>query len=191
MSVTLVDHGRDNERTFDDIAEAKSKKADLADMDGVDPDDLEIVQDNQSDDSPDETVNSPDIVEADTDQGPVDDLPDNQPIGEDPLQWIPDEFQDRIDGTIAINRKGFEVLAHHYDISCTTDMVERTDDLVIHKAIAITDDGVEYSAYGEAHASEDNQSQLVRISDTRAYKRAISRATGVGVIAIEELKNEL
>jgi len=120
-----------------------------------------------------------------------DELPENPPVDTDPLDWIPAEFQDTIDGSIAINRKGFEVLAHHYNISCETDMVEFSDETVIHKATAKTEDGTVYTAYGEAHSSEDKPEQLVRLSDTRAFKRSVSRATGIGMVAVSELKNEL
>ena len=124
------------------------------------------------------------------------DLPEGGPsVDEDPLVWMPDEFTDSIDGTTAINRKGFEVLAHHYDISATTEMVvsptETGGEMVVHKATAVDADGDEYSAYGEAHKGTDTNHQMVRMSDTRAYKRAVSRATGVGMIAVEELQNEL
>jgi len=120
-----------------------------------------------------------------------DELPESPSVDTDPLEWIPSEFQDTIDGTIAINRKGFEVLAHHYNISCETDMVDYTDSRVIHKATATTENGTVYTAYGEAHSSEDKDEQLVRLSDTRSFKRAVSRATGIGMVAVEELQNEL
>ena len=56
----------------------------------------------------------------------------------------------------------------------------------------VTDaDGDEYSAYGEAHAGDNGVENIVRMSDTRAFKRAVSRATGVGTVAIEELQNDL
>jgi len=118
-------------------------------------------------------------------------LPDDPPVDTDPLTWIPEEFQDTIDGTIAINRKGFEVLAHHYNIATETDMVEYSEERVVHKAKATTEDGKLYTAYGEAHVDEVDSEKLVRMSDTRAYKRAVSRATGVGMIAVSELQAEL
>lgn len=62
---------------------------------------------------------------------------------------------------------------------------------VVHKATVWDADGDEYSAYGEAHASDNGVENIVRMSDTRAYKRAVSRATGVGTVAIEELQGEL
>ena len=123
------------------------------------------------------------------------DLPDDGPsVDEDPLVWMPDEFTDTIDGSVAINRKGFEVLAHHYSIQCETELCAdlTTDSRVTFKAIAIDSDGDTYSAFGSASEERgDDAGLLVEMADTRAYKRAISRATGVGMVAVEELQNEL
>jgi len=189
MTVTLIDHNRGNEREFDTLAEAQDTKEQLKSV-GADEDDLEIVEDTGVDadvvDHTEDTEPEPEVVEPQATE-----LPDEPPVDTDPLQWIPSEFQDTIDGTVAINRKGFEVLAHHYSISCQTQLIERSDDVVVHKAVAETEDGTLYSAFGEAHSSEDKQTQLVRLSDTRAFKRAVSRATGIGMIAVEELQNEL
>lgn len=123
-------------------------------------------------------------------------LPDEGPsVDEDPLVWMPDEFTDVVDGTVTINRKGFEVLAHHYDVSGGTEMVvspvETDMQYSVHKATVTDSEGNEYTAYGEAHATDNGEENIVRMSDTRAYKRAVSRATGVGTVAIEELQNEL
>jgi len=123
------------------------------------------------------------------------DLPDDGPsVDEDPLVWMPDEFTDTIDGTVAINRKGFEVLAHHYDISCQTDVCETLtdDDRVVFKATATDADGDVYTAFGSAGKERgDTDRPTVEMADTRAFKRAVSRATGVGTVAIEELQREL
>jgi len=124
------------------------------------------------------------------------DLPDEGPsVDEDPLVWMPDEFTKTVDGTVTISRKGYEVLAHHYDIQGGTELVvspvETDMEYVVHKATVTDADGDEYTAYGEAHASDNGVENIVRMSDTRAYKRAVSRATGVGTVAIEELQGEL
>lgn len=204
MSDFIVrDTSRGTDRPCDTRAEAEETRDDMIAL-GADPGDIEIetaddmeranvtddgdvvVQGGTSDDEVDA-----DVVDMTDDDGDGYDLPDDPPVDTDPLVWMPDEFQDEIDGTIAINRKGFEVLAHHYDIQTQTDMVERTEEIVVHKATAETADGLVYTAYGEAHASEDTPTQLVRLSDTRAYKRAVSRATGVGLVAVAELQNEL
>lgn len=133
---------------------------------------------------------SPDAAEPDEY-----DLPDDGPsVDEDPLVWMPDEFTDTIDGTVAINRKGFEVLAHHYDISCVTEVSEAltNPDRVVFKATATDADGDTYTAFGSAGAERgDTDRPTVEMADTRAYKRAISRATGVGMVAVSELQREI
>jgi len=68
--------------------------------------------------------------------------------------------------------------------------VETDGGYCVHRAVARNADGVEYTAYGEAYRDEEG-TDMVRMSDTRAYKRAVSRATGTGMIAVEELQNEL
>jgi hypothetical protein len=66
------------------------------------------------------------------------------------------------------------------------------DSEVIMKAEATDDDGDTYTAYGSASTDRGDDSYLlVEMADTRAYKRAVSRATGVGMVAVEELQNDL
>jgi len=169
--------------------------------------DLEIIPpDSEASNGTEETAdaNTTEVVETTPDGGqatqtqPVDDydLPDDGPsVDEDPLVWMPDEFTEMVDGTVTITRKGFEVLAHHYNMSGGTEMVvspvETDMEYTVHKATVTDADGDEYTAFGEAHAGDNGVENIVRMSDTRAYKRAVSRATGVGTIAIEELQNEL
>jgi len=165
---------------------------------------VEIVPpgDDEADDGEADDDMNVDVVEhgpdADADPDPTDeyDLPDDGPsVDEDPLVWMPDEFTKTVDGTVTITRKGFEVLAHHYDVSGGTDMVvspvETDMEYTVHKATVTDADGNTYEAYGEAHAGDNGVENIVRMSDTRAYKRAVSRATGVGTVAIEEIQNEL
>lgn len=195
----LVDTRRENTKTFDTRAEAEEKKNDMVSL-GAKPEDLEITK--VSSDGGDglepgtKVSGTAEVVDTEEEPEPVEepnyDLPDEKPsVDTDPLAWIPEAFQDTIDGTVAINRKGFEVLAHHYNISCETDLVDHSEDRVIHKAKATTEAGIVYTAYGEAHSSEDKDTQLIRLSDTRAFKRAVSRATGIGMVAVEELQGEL
>ena len=123
----------------------------------------------------------------------TDQLPEKPAVDEDPLVWMPDEFTDTIDGSVAINRKGYEVMAHHYGIETRSDPVvtpDQTDCTFAQaKAVAITDDGKRYEAQGSAHVDRgDDPWLLVSMADTRARKRALAQATGVGMVAIEELK---
>lgn len=122
------------------------------------------------------------------------DLPDRS-VSDDPLTWIPGEFVDNIDGSQAINRKGFEVLAHFYDVSTTSDLQVKPEDegheYCRVKATA-TIDGRTVEAFGSAHVDRgDDPELLLEMADTRARKRALSIATGVGAVAVEELKNEV
>ena len=109
---------------------------------------------------------------------------------------MPGHFIDSIDGTPAINRKGFEVLAHHYDIDTRSELEvppeENGHEYVRVKATAVTDDGRTCEAYGSAHVDRGVDAELLlEMADTRARKRALSIATGVGVVAVEELRNEV
>jgi hypothetical protein len=135
-----------------------------------------------------------DAIESDNatvDSDVVEKLPDKPPVDEDPLTWIPGEFTDTIDGSVAINRKGFEVMAHHYGIETRSKILERSADMVVVKATAIKDDGRKYQAHGSAaEARGDDRGLLVEMADTRARKRALSQATGVGMVAVSELMNE-
>jgi hypothetical protein len=124
------------------------------------------------------------------------DLPERS-VGDDPLKWMPSEFIDTIDSSVAINRKGFEVLAWYYDIDVFADLEvapEETDHEYCRvKARAVSkESGREVEAYGSAHIDRgDDAHLLLEMADTRARKRALSIATGVGMVAVEELKNEV
>jgi hypothetical protein len=214
----VIDEGNDVERPVDSRAEAEETVEELKEIvesAGGNPDNIKVqspkgeeranitadgnvVQQGGKADGGTEVVDPtpdeapPENIESDTDGY---DLPDDGPsVDEDPLVWMPDEFTDQIDGSVAINRKGFEVLAHHYDIQCSTDVCESltTPDRVVFKAVATDADGDTYSAFGSAcEARGDDTGLLIEMADTRAYKRAISRATGVGMVAVSELQNEL
>jgi hypothetical protein len=193
MFKVIADNG--NSRTVESRAEAEDVKED---MEGLGMEVTIEAPDSKADGGKAEThtvehIESPDNAQREaTDY----DLPDEGPrVDEDPLVWMPDEFTDTVDGTTAINRKGFEMIAHHYGIECETEMIvspiESEYEVVIHKATAVDADGNTHVAYGEAHSSDVPQDVMVRMSDTRAHKRAISRASGVGMVAVEELQSEL
>jgi len=197
---TLIDHDNGNRREFDSRADAERVRVDLLDL-GIDPDDLEIVPPTETDGS---GAVEPEVVESGEVDGQPDEAPDsrtpdgldNRSVADDPIAWMPGEFIDVIDGTEAINRKGFEVLAHFYDVSVTADLQmppERTDHEYCRvKATAETADGRTVEAFGSAHVDRgDDPWLLVEMAGTRARKRAISVATGAGAVAVEELKNEL
>jgi len=212
MTVILKNHKNGKEREFDDKAEAAETRSELIGI-GAKPGDLEIIEngggnasdsearengENQSEQNTGESTNGAKEATVVTESEPdeyTEQLPDDGPsVDEDPLVWMPDEFTDTIKGTTAINRKGFEVLAHHYDIECDTEHVvlpsETEYEYAVVKATAVDADGDTYGAYGEADISEEDMErpELLRYADTRAYKRSISRATGVGMVAVSELQ---
>jgi hypothetical protein len=139
----------------------------------------------------DEVPRSPDV-----DPGSGDgetDLPERN-VGDDPLKWLPGEFVDTIDGSPAINRKGFEVLSHFYEVDVSADLQVTPEDTGHEyarvKATAEID-GRTVEAFGSAHVDRGDDSYLLlEMADTRARKRALSIATGAGAVAVEELKNE-
>jgi hypothetical protein len=196
----LRDDANGNRRTFDTRADAEDARADLLAL-GATPEDMEIVPPTETDGS---GAVEPEVVDDEqADAQPVETPDDNTPdtlgersVADDPIAWMPGEFVDQIDGTEAINRKGFEVLAHFYDVSVTADLQtapEQTDhEFCRVKATAETADGRTVQAFGSAHVDRgDDPWLLVEMAGTRARKRAISVATGAGAVAVEELKNEL
>jgi hypothetical protein len=101
---------------------------------------------------------------------------------------------DTIDGSPAINRKGFEVLSHFYEVDVSADLQVTPEDTGHEyarvKATAEID-GRTVEAFGSAHVDRGDDSYLLlEMADTRARKRALSIATGAGAVAVEELKNE-
>jgi hypothetical protein len=149
------------------------------------------------DDEPVETeVIETDAVEADNPE-PVEtpDLPEKT-LSEDPLNWVPGHFVDEIEGVPTINRKGYAVIAEHYDISVTAEVVtspaETDFEYAEFQATAETPDGATYSGWGSAHIDRgDDKEILAEMAETRAMKRATAWATGVGMTAMEELRGEV
>lgn len=148
----------------------------------------------------DENEQATEAVPVEPDEGPAtdsadaatDDLPERD-VGTDPITWMPNDFVDRIDGSPAVNRKGFEVLAHFYEIDVEADLEVPPEDTGHEycrvEAVATTPDGRVCEAYGSAHVERgDDKTLLLEMAGTRARKRALSIATGVGACAVEELK---
>jgi hypothetical protein len=119
--------------------------------------------------------------------------PASPPVDEDPLTWMPDHFVDTIEDEPAINRKGYAVLAEHYGISVTTTPLtipsESDWEYAEFRAVATTADGREYTGFGSAHVERgDDKVVLGEMAETRAEKRATASATGVGMLAVSEMK---
>lgn len=121
---------------------------------------------------------------------------DERSVGTDPFEWLPGGFVDHIDGSPAINRKGYAVLAHFYKIEVEIDVEIFPEDTEFEhcrvKAIATDPAGKECVEYGTSHTERgDDPYMLLELAITRAKKRALAEATGVGAVAVEELKNEV
>lgn len=133
-------------------------------------------------------------LEVETDGGTASVPPTNK----DPVDWLPDGFVDNVHGTQAINRKGYAVLARNNNISVVADPVVRASETDFQtaefQAIATTEDGCEYSGFGSAHVDRDTRGGgddpylLNELAETRAIKRALAYATGVGMVSAEELE---
>jgi len=185
----IADNG--NSRTVETRAEAEDVKAD---MEGLG---MTVEIQSKATDGGTEVVETPENDPRGMDDTPTETLPDDGPsVDEDPLTWMPEEFTDVIDGTVSINRKGYEVMAHHYDISTNCTCLvgpEQTDfEFCRMQATATDADGNTYTAHGSAHVDRgDEKVLLLEMADTRARKRAVAQATGVGMVAVEELQNSL
>jgi RNA polymerase subunit RPABC4/transcription elongation factor Spt4 len=133
-------------------------------------------------------------VEPVTDES-SDELPNTPDVTEDPISWMPEHFVDVIEGVPAINRKGYAVLAEHFDISVRSEPVtypgESDWEYAEFRATAVTPDGDEYTGYGSAHVERgDDKTVLGELAETRACKRSISWATGVGMVAVSEMQGD-
>lgn len=117
-------------------------------------------------------------------------------LTDDPFEWMPGHYVDTIEGSQAINRQGYAVLSQFYDISVRTEVVVGPEDTDFQycrcKATAKDADGDVYTQHGSAHVERgDDATLLLEMADTRATKRVLALATGVGAVAVEELKNSL
>lgn len=194
---TVHDPARENTKHFESRAEAEDKAEQAKEQLGMDVD-VYPPGELPGDDGDDEQKSlEAELVEdqLEPDSEPEYDLGERS-VGEDPLDWVPGEFVDEIDGSQAINRKGYEVLSHFYDIDITTDLEVAPEDTDFEfcrvKAVATTPDGRTCEAYGSAHVDRGDESAiLLEMAGTRARKRALSIATGVGAIAVEELQNQV
>jgi len=191
-----VEADNGNSRTVESRAEAEDVKEDMEGL-GMD---VEIKQAESDGGSTKakvvETPSEDPRMEAEPEPAAKEtDLQERQ-VSEDPFEWMPGHYVDHIDGSPAINRQGYAVLAEFYEINVVSDVMvgpEETDfEYCRCEATAYDSEGNEYRAHGSAHVDRgDDKSLLLEMADTRATKRVLAIATGVGAVAVEELKNEL
>ena len=154
-------------------------------------------------DRPDQTTLSSDAGDdRETDGGRAslpDSLPDEMPdsVRTDPLDVVPEYMVDYVEGQPAINKRGYAVIANRFDIAVEAEAIttagETDHEYAEFKARAWKkEDGPEhaYTGHATARASEDRRGMadnLNEMAETRAMKRAVAWASGVGILAWEEL----
>lgn len=186
------DVDRGNEKTVDSRREAEARKQDLLKL-GADEDHIEIIPPNDTATDGGQAAEANTVADAPVD----DDLPDDPPIDQDPVNWLPSHFVDEIQGVPTVNRKGYAVIASKYGISVEAEPITLPSDTGFDhaefKATAETPDGQQYTGFGSAHVDRgdgDDPHLLGELAETRAMKRAVAWASGVGLTAIEELQGD-
>ena len=208
-NIIVKDHGRDNERVCDTIAEAKETKQDMIQLGAV-ADQVEIitketdvatndVQENPPHDHHGNPVEETDggVVETEPTDTEIVDVETS--LDSDSLQLLKknaNQYTDSIKGKTVINRRGYAVLAEHFDISVEAEPItlpSETDfEYAEFKAVATTSNGQTYTGYGSAHVDRgDDETLLGELAETRAMKRSCAWSTGVGMTAASELENSL
>ncbi|WP_435178051.1 hypothetical protein [Halorussus sp. AFM4] len=127
------------------------------------------------------------------------DRPSEMPesVRTDPLDVVPDYMIDVVDGNPTINKRGYAVIAEHFDIVVRSEPVttagETDHEYAEFRARAWKKaDGPEsaYTGHATARASESRrgiEDNLNEMAETRAMKRATAWASGVGILAWEEM----
>ena len=219
MSTFTVETECGTTRQFDSRREAEEGKATHASLcEACDSDDIEIVPDRgnaastgksgegetptaSTRESATDGGGKPD-AEAGPDPVPADahrDLPSELPesVRTDPLDVVPGYMVDVVDGQPTINKRGYAVIAEHFDIVVQSEPLttagETDHEYAEFRARAWKkDEGPEaaYTGHGTARVSESRSGiadNLNEMAETRAMKRAVAWASGVGILAWEEM----
>jgi len=223
MSFSVIDHGNQNARSFESRAEADDKARGIKQM-VSDPSAIEVVKGDYDDyesyatgaiDNSDGDVDA-EVIDHTTDGGQVTaQKPEPEPptpqevddavaavdkLGEslesDPLNILPGHMKDSIQGTPAINKRGYAMIAERYGIEATATIEcypwDNDENRCVAKAVATTDDGKEYTGWATACKGDgDMPAQIIELAETRALKRSVSWASGVGVVSYVELSDQL
>ena len=199
MSEFIVrDVDRGNERPVESRSKAEEVAEDLRDMGA----EVEILAPGEGDNvdvvEHDESPREANTVAPDEPDTEALDAVAEKDIATDPLSVMPKHFVDQVQGVLTINRKGYAVLAEHFNVSVTAEPItlpSETDfEYAEFRAIATTEDGQEYSGFGSAHVNRqdgDDKHLLAELAETRAMKRATAWATGVGITDYTEMSNSL
>lgn len=200
---TVIDNDSGNERIFNTREEAENavetvkelggdpdlfppgESADEGDSDTAEPlgEEVEIVENVESEPEP---QTEPDM----------DELPERS-VADDPLDILPGYMIDSVQGTPALNKRGLSVLAFQYGVTVDDrDYLALPTDTDWESAIVETkvtnEDGNSFVGTGSAHVDRgDDKEVLLELAETRSYKRAVSFATGTGIVAYQELTSEV
>lgn len=123
------------------------------------------------------------------------DVPES--VQTDPLDIVPEYMISEVDGQPTINKRGYAVIANHFDIAVKAEAIttagETDHEFAEFKATAWKQgEGPEqgYTGHATARRSEDRrgiENNLNEMAETRAMKRAVAWASGVGLLAWEEM----
>lgn len=204
MSDWSVKAENGNERPVDSRSEAEEVKEEMEQLGMT----VEIEAPKESDggatdDSmPEEPIDVPRSVQNSGPEEPASDGSESGPLiadmnlSDDPLDVLPSYMITQVDGKPSLNKRGVSVLAYHFDIDVVDREVvayphETEYETAVVQFMVKGADGRKFSGMGEAHVDETPKHQLLRMAETRAYKRAVIFATGTGIVGYQELMDEL
>jgi len=195
---SVIDHGNENVRTFNGRKEAEEKAKGVKSM-VKDSTQIEVVKGSYQDyndyeAAPEDTSKEYATTETVETSEALDQL--GESLNDDPLSILPGHMLDTIQGVPAINKRGYAMIAERYGIEVTTTIEsypwDNEEDRCVAKAVAITSEGRRYTGHATACKEDgDMKEQIVELADTRAAKRAVSWASGLGIVAYSELSQEL
>lgn len=203
---TVVDHGNQgNSRTFQSRDAAERAMETVEDLGG----DPELIPPGEATEASEETQDetepaTPVVEDAGDPQSLVEDVPEEtqerlaqRSVADDPLDMLPSYMIDRIEGKPALNKRGLCVLAFMYDVTVIErEYVKLPTDTEWEAAIVSTtvenEHGNRFVGTGTAHVDRgDEKGVLLELAETRSYKRAVTLATGTGIVAYQELTSEV
>ncbi|WP_227376938.1 hypothetical protein [Haladaptatus halobius] len=205
MTTFTVETACGTEKSFDSFRRAKEgKETHVTLCDECDADDVSIEQPTRTE--TEESQSKPDSASLVTDgssglepKAMSNEMPDT--VQMDPLDIVPDYMIDEVDGQPTINKRGYAVIARQFDIIVNSEAIttagETDHQYAEFKASAWKkEDGPEqaYTGHGTALASENRtgiENNLNEMAETRAMKRAVAWASGIGILAWEEMRNHL
>ncbi len=190
-AIEVVQGAYDDYETFEEDSEGEPAEQDL---------EPEIVDHAPSTDGGEVEAQAQETTEAIDKLGEsLEDDPLNvlqESIDDDPLDILPSYMITQVEGKPSLNKRGVSVLAYHYNISVVDKEVvaypHETEYESCYVNITVTNgDGQQYVGAGEAVTPDVDRDKLLRMAETRAYKRAVIFATGTGIVGYQEMVNSL